>query len=160
MRRFLPVLCLLAMATACGASLSDQEKAARDALDARDWSGALRVADAALATPEAAAQQAVAWRIEQIRLDALASGSQGREVVASLDRLAASHPQQVTPSLYRALADKLGAAGDAAGAIDVLVAGDGRFPADHDAFAEAIDALQKRGLDPAEVERLKALGYL
>lgn len=160
MRRLVPVVCLLAVLAACGGSLADQEKAARDALGARDWSGALRVADAALATSEAKSQQAAAWRLEQIRLDALAGGAQGQQVVSSLERLAQAYPQQATSALYRALADKLRAAGDTPGAIDVLVAGDRRFPSDHAVFAEAIESLQKSGLDPAEVERLKALGYL
>jgi hypothetical protein len=63
--------------------------------------------------------------------------------------------------MYRSLADKVKTAGDTTGAIDILAAGDVRFPDDHASFVEAITALQSSGeLDPAEIERLKALGYL
>lgn len=153
-------LAAAALLVACSASLADQERDARAALDGRDWARARSLAEEALRSPGAEHDPALAWRLEQIRLEALASDRQGADVVSSLARLAASHPQQVTPALYRALADKLGTAGDAGSAIDVLVAGDQRFPAEHEAFAEAIQSLRQRGLDPAETERLKALGYL
>lgn len=162
MRRSLLLVCLplTLLLVACGSSLQDQEKEARAALDARDWARARAVAEKALAEPGASSDPAIGWRLELIRLEALASAKAGPEVVSSLERLASTYPQQVTPALYRALAGRLEAADDKTGAIDVLVAGDKRFPAEHDAFAEAIEALGQRGIDPAEVERLKALGYL
>ena len=151
----------LALLLACGASLADQEKAARAALDARDFAKARQLADAALASPDAAKDAPTAWRVEQIRLEALANDKQGKEVASTLERLAGTYAAQVNAALYRSLADKLKVAGDTSGAIDVLSAGDKRFPADHQAFVDAIGALQAEGnLDPAEVERLKALGYL
>lgn len=161
MSRSILTVPLLAFLLACGASLADQEKEARAALDARDFAKARTLAEAALASPDAAKEAPVAWRIEQIRLDALANDKQGKEVASTLERLADKYPTQVTSALYRAMGDKLKTAGDNSGAIDVLSAGDKRFPADHQAFVEAINALQQTGdLDPAEVERLKALGYL
>lgn len=162
MRRSLLVVCLplALLLLACGGSLQDQEKEARAALDARDWAGARSVAEKALAESGAASDPAIGWRLELIRLEALASAKEGSEVVSSLERLASAYPQQVTPALYRALAGRLEAADEKSGAIDVLVAGDQRFPAEHEAFAEAIESLGQRGIDPAEVERLKALGYL
>jgi hypothetical protein len=43
----------------------------------------------------------------------------------------------------------------------VLTAGDKRFPAEHASFVEAIETLKSSGsLDPAQVQKLKALGYL
>ena len=43
----------------------------------------------------------------------------------------------------------------------MLTAGDERFPDEHASFVEAIEALKEASsLDPAQVERLKALGYL
>jgi len=157
-RRLLALLAALLL-VACEASLADREKEARAALDARDFAKARQVSEAALA---AAGTQdaATAWRLEQIRLDALAAEKQGAEVVASLERLAGRYPAQVTPALYRSLADRLKAAGDTSGAIDVLAAGDKRFPEEHEIFLKEIEALKQGGLDPAQVERLKALGYL
>ena len=52
-------------------------------------------------------------------------------------------------------------AGDVPGAIEILTAGGQRFPAEHASFADAIGALTDAApLDPAQVQRLKALGYL
>jgi hypothetical protein len=66
----------------------------------------------------------------------------------------------VTPALYRSLADRLKTAGDTTGAIDVLAADDKRFPQEHEVFAKDIAGLKQGSLDPAQVEKLKALGYL
>ena len=161
MPRNVLIVPFLAFLLACGASLADQEKEARAALDGRDFAKARSLAEAALAGSDAASDAPGAWRIEQIRMEALANDKQGAELAATLERLAGKYPTQVTAALYRSMADKLKTAGDNSGAIDVLSAGDKRFPAEHDAFVEAINALQQGGdLDPAEVERLKALGYL
>lgn len=160
MRETISLLALVGLLAACGASLADQEKDARTALDGRDWAKARTVAEQALLLPEAGKDLPTAWRLEQVRMEALAHAKQGAEVVSTLERLAGKYPQQVTPALYRSLADKLNAAGETSGAIDVLAAGDKRFPAEHAAFTEAIDALKQGGLDPAQIEKLKALGYL
>lgn len=153
------VLLLLLVLTACQGSLADKEKEARAALDARDFAKARQVSETALAGA-ASGDAATRWRLEQIRLDALANEKQGAEVASSLERLAGAYPTQVTPALYRSLADRLKAAGDTTGAIDVLAAGDKRFPQEHELFAKDIEALKQGNLDPAQVERLKALGYL
>ena len=153
-------LAAAALLVACSASLADRERDARAALDGRNWILARSLAEEALRSPNTGSDPALEWRLEQIRLEALAGDKQGADIVASLARLATSHPQQATPALYRALADKLKTAGDTGSAVAVLVAGDQRFPAEHEVFAEAIRSLQQRGLNPAETERLKALGYL
>lgn len=152
----LPLLLLL---LACEGSLADREKEARAALDAREFAKARTISEQALAGA-ASQDAATAWRIEQIRLEALAHDKQGQEIVASLARLSGPYGPQVTPALYRSLADKLKAAGDTTGAIDVLAAGHEKFPQEHEAFVKDIDALKQGKLDPAQVEKLKALGYL
>ena len=151
---------LLLLLLACNGSLADREKEARAARDARDFPKARQIAETALAATTPGQDAAVAWRLEQIRLDALAAEKQGPEVVASLARLAGPYAAQVTPALYRSLADRLKTAGDTTGAIDVLAAGDARFPQEHEIFVKEIEALKKGNLDPAQVEKLKALGYL
>jgi hypothetical protein len=156
-RFVLPLLLLLA---ACEASLADREKEARAALDARDFTKARLVSEEALASSGAGADAATAWRLEQIRLEALAQEKQGAEIVASLARLSGKYGPQITPALYRSLADKLKTAGDTTGAIDVLAAGHEKFPQEAQAFVKDIDALKQGKLDPAQIEKLKALGYL
>ena len=119
------------------------------------------MADEGLAQDAVKRDAATAWRLEQVRLEALARSGKGADVKKELDRLAGTYAAQVNASLYRSLADKAKAAGDTAGAIDVLTAGDQRFPAEHASFVEAIEALKSSGsLDPAQVQKLKSLGYL
>jgi hypothetical protein len=162
MRSWLTILLLAALPSGCGGkSAADYQKEAQAALDARDIAKAIAVVGEALQKEGVRADAAAAWRLEQIRLDALARGAKGAEVKAELDRLATLYPKQVSASLYRSLAEKVKTAGDTQGAIDILAAGDQRFPAEHAAFVEAIDALKQAGaLDPAQIQRLKALGYL
>jgi len=161
MSRWLIVLSLVVL-SACKGSLADHEKNARAALDARDWTGARNISEQALVGVTSGDDAAMAWRLEQIRLDALANDKQGQEVIVTLARLGAnqSYAPQITPALYRSLADKLKTAGDVDGAIDVLVAGDKKFPQEHEQFVKDIEGLKKGNLDPAQVERLKSLGYL
>jgi hypothetical protein len=160
MNRFLRVLPALLLAMGCEASLAEREKEARQALDARDFAKARQVSEQALASSAAADDKPTAWRIEQIRLESLANDKQSAEIVTSLQRLGGTYPTQVTPALYRSLADKLKTAGDTTGAIDVLAAGHERFPSEAQAFVKDIDELKQGKLDPAQIEKLKALGYL
>jgi hypothetical protein len=162
MRNRAMLLLLAAISWGCGGkSAADYQKEAQAALDGKDNPKAVAIVAEALQKDAVRADAAAAWRLEQIRLEALARSAKGAEAKAELDRLAAAYPKQVNASLYRSLADKAKAAGDVPGAIDILTAGDQRFPADHAAFVEAIEALkQAGGLDPAQVQRLKALGYL
>jgi len=155
-----PLLLVLLSLAACQKSLADREQDARTALDKRDFAMAQQMSEGALVDAISGKDAATAWRLEQIRLDALAHQKNGAEVATSLERLAGQYPAQVTPALYRALADRLKTAGDTSGAIDVLAAGDKRFPQEHEVFAKDIEALKQGNLDPAQVERLKALGYL
>lgn len=160
-RSLLLPLLLLASAACGGKSAADLTKDAQGALDGGDAAKAITLVDAALAQDVVKKDAASAWRLEQIKLEALAKTGKGAEVNTHLERLAGVYPKQVTAALYRALADKARAAGDTSGAIDILASGDQRFPEEHASFTAAIDALKAAGnLDPAEVERLKALGYL
>ncbi|MBM4268403.1 MAG: hypothetical protein FJ144_17630 [Deltaproteobacteria bacterium] len=160
MRRFLLALPALLLVLGCEASLADREKEARAALDARDFAKARELSEAALASSAAGGDAPTSWRLEQIRVEALANDKQSGEVVLTLERLSNAYPTQVTPGLYRSLAAKLKAAGDKSGAIDVLAEGHEKYPQEDEAFIADIDALKKESLDPAQVEKLKALGYL
>jgi hypothetical protein len=158
-----PILVLVALISwGCGGkTAADFQREAQAALDGKDNPKAVAIVAEALKSDGVRSDAAASWRLEQIRLEALARGGKGGEAKTELDRLAAAYPNQVNASLYRSLADKAKAAGDLPGAIDILTAGDKRFPTEHASFVEAIDALkQAGGLDPAQVQRLKALGYL
>ena len=95
------------------------------------------------------------------RLEALARGKQAAEARETLERLATEYSGQANAALYLAIASYVRDAGDAGGAIDILVAGDERFPEESEKFEAAIQELHQAGsMDPAEIERLKSLGYL
>lgn len=125
---------------------------------AKDYAGATAAADAALKLPEVSGTPATAWRFESARLGALANGGKGADVKSSLERLSTPYAAQVTCALRLSLADKVRAAGDAPGYTDLLDAGVKACPQEP-AFTSKIEEL-KTSADPAEVERLKALGYL
>ncbi len=143
----------------CGKSAADLKESAQAALDAGDLGTAVEQAD--LAIQVAGTDRAMVWQVEQIRLRALAANGQGGQVVASLARLSGEYSAQLKSSLYVALAGQLRDGGDTSAAIDVLDAGNRAFPAESELFTAAIAELQQgQELDPAEIEKLKALGYL
>lgn len=151
-------LLALVLLVACGGASPDQKRAeAQAALDAGDAAKALQVADEALKS--VGSDKAMAWRLESIRLEALAKSGKGTDVARELERLAADYAQQANAALYRSLADKAKAAGDTPGAIEILAAGDKRFPQET-TFKTAIEEIKNAGASPEEVEKLKALGYL
>ncbi|MES2641385.1 MAG: hypothetical protein V4850_17975 [Myxococcota bacterium] len=159
-RPLLAALFLTAALTGCesGPSAEDLQKGVESAMAAKDYPGAVTKADEALKNEAIAKDAAKAWRFESMRLQALADGGKGADVASSLERLTGAYDKQVTPALYRSLADKLKIAGDGEGTVTVLDAGLKRFPEDP-SFRAALDDL-KNSADPEEIERLKALGYL
>ena len=157
-RSLLATFALVIGLSACGAaSLDDQIKQAQAALDAGDGPAAEKAAEAAL---KEAKDPKDAWRLELVRVEGLAQQGKGADVLTHLERLAGTNPKNVTAPLYRDLADKLRASKDTPGAISVLDAGVKRFPADSQSFLDAITAIKDVSVDPEELERLKALGYL
>jgi hypothetical protein len=163
MRKWATTIVLFAafLAACGGKSAADYQNEARAALDGGDTVKAIATATEALGQEVVKKDPAAALRLEQIRLEALAKSGKGAEVKLELERVATAYPKNVGASLYRSLADRVKATGDTAGAIDILVAGDKRFPADHASFQEAIDGLKATGaVDPEQIEKLRKLGYL
>lgn len=162
MRKWATMALFAAFLAACGGkSAADYQNEARAALDGGDAAKAIGIVTEALGRDAIKQDAAASLRLEQIRLEALAKAGKGAEVKIELERVASAYPKNVNASLYRSLADRVKAAGDTGGAIDILVAGDKRFPAEHASFQEAIDGLKATGqVDPAQVERLRKLGYL
>ncbi|MSP56180.1 MAG: hypothetical protein EXR69_11350 [Myxococcales bacterium] len=154
----IPVLASLFLgAAACGKSAVDYEKEAQTALDAGDGAKALLSAEEGLKS--AGSDKAVAWRLEKVRVEALAKEGKGAGLPTELERLKASYPGQATAQFYKAVADKLATAGDKDGELAVLDAGARGFPEDK-TFLDAIEGLKGAANSPEDVERLKALGYL
>ena len=81
--------------------------------------------------------------------------------MGELQRLSKEYASQVNAKLYLSLGSYAKDAGDTNGAIELWAAGDKRVPEQSASFKEAIDALQNAGdLAPAELEKLKSLGYI
>jgi tetratricopeptide (TPR) repeat protein len=143
----------------CGPDVEQLKDEAQQALSVGDFSQAREISTRALEqVPES--EKRLAWALERIRLEALARDDQAAEAHDTLERLATDYPVQANAALYLAIASYVGDAGDSGGAIDILVAGDKRFPEDSEKFKAQIHQLQAGGLDPAEIERLRSLGYL
>lgn len=151
---------LAAGALACGASPEGLRDQAKAALGSGDFAGAVAACDEALAMPEA--ERPMRWACERIRLEAWAREGQGGDVAANLERLAeGDFAAQVNAPLYITLASYARDAGDPQGAVEILAAGDRRYPDQSEAFASAIDELKSAPqVDDATVEKLKQLGYL
>src|SRR5215467_11812472 len=107
------IVLFAALVAGCGGrSAADYQSGARAALDAGDRAKAIQLADEGLAQEAVKQDVVAAWRLEQIRLDALAGDGKGADVKKELERLAVAYPKQVNASVYRALADRVKAAGD------------------------------------------------
>lgn len=148
-------------AIACGGGEPNAEEAAGAALSAGKYGVAMDKASAGLERARAAGDRAVVWRLEMIVLEAMARSGQGALVVSELARLSDHYAQQVNAKLYLSLGSHAKAAGDTNGAIELWAAGDKKYPAESGLFKREIEALQAAGsLDPAELEKLKTLGYI
>ena len=160
-KSLIPAL-FLALLTACGGPSAEEiQNEAQGLLAAGKAAEAITKADEALADASIKGDPALAWRFESIRLDASASMGKAEDVVPALERLGATYGKQITPAMYRSLADKLVGAKNTQGAIDLLVAGDKKFPEEHASFDEAITKLKSAGsMDPETIKKLEALGYL
>jgi predicted Zn-dependent protease len=144
----------------CGPDAEKLEDDAHQALSVGNFSQAREISTRALEqVPES--EKRLIWSLERIRLEALARDDQAAEARETLERLAAEYPSQANASLYLAIASYVRDAGNSSGAIDILVAGDKRFPEDSEKFKAQIQELHESGLmDPAEIERLRSIGYL
>ena len=103
--RFLVLLFATVFAACGGKSAADYQREAQAALDGKDLAKAVAIADEALSQEAIRRDAAATWRLEQVRLDALARSGKGAQVKSELERLAGTNPQQITAALYRALAE-------------------------------------------------------
>jgi len=147
-------------------SAQQRADAAQTALNSGDFGAARTDAEAGLGSEEAKADVALAWRLEKLRLDALAGGRNSVELLASLERLQAAHADRIDAALYVSLTDKLTQVGDFIGAIDVVHAGRAKFPDRAAYFDGELDILIEAAKQAAEggnnaaLDHLAGLGYL
>jgi hypothetical protein len=154
-----PVIALLFL-IGCSPDLEEMKNEAEHALSVGDFSQAREVSARALGQVPGSDKR-LSWALERIHLVALAKDNQAGPALENLERLAAEYPTQADADLYLAIASYVEKTGDASGAIDILVAGDKRFPEESEKFEAKIQELHAGGsMDPAEIERLKSLGYL
>ncbi len=157
--RIAVITIIAALSLGCGEKATDVKEAAQAALDAADYPTAVLQADKAIGM--AVDDKALVWQAQQIKLQALARSGDGAQASALLEQLAGEYAVQVKSPLYMSVANELKKAGQTSAAIDVLDAGKKRFADEGEKFLAAIQELQTTvELDPAEIEKLKALGYL
>jgi tetratricopeptide (TPR) repeat protein len=153
------ISCLLMIAVfalGCGGSAHDELTAARGALADADYEDALAAANSGLADdPDDTTQ----WGLELVKLEALARGGDGAGAAAQLNALAERHPNRVPVTQYSATAHQLRAAGRKPEAIEVLDAGVKRFP-DEAMLVRLIGAEDSEGMESAELDMLRSLGYV
>jgi tetratricopeptide (TPR) repeat protein len=143
----------------CSPSASDLQKQATSALSSMQYDKALALSEQALALGES--DPLLAWQLEQVRLEAMARKGQGAQVKAALEQLSQRYSAQVGSTQYLTMGTLVQEAGDTTGAIDLFAEGDKRFPEESAAFKTAIDGIKNKvDSDSAEIEKLKALGYL
>ena len=158
----LPALLLAAgLLAGCGSSdPASQADAAQSALSSGDAAKARAEAEAGLKTPPA--DKNLAWRLERIRVEAIAKQGASPEVVATMERLAQAYPTQCDAPFYSKVANTLAESGEGVGALEVAHAGQTRFPdrkTDFDGLIEQLKQTAASG-DAELTAKLKAMGYL
>jgi hypothetical protein len=161
MNRCLAVL-VLSFLAACGAKTPDACcTAAGDALKAGKYADAKSLAAEGLALNGTDA--GTNWKLEKIRLQALAGNGEGAMVVEGLTAAAAKHPGMVDDQLYAQLGMALADAGKLVEAIELVEAGKQAFPEkvkSFDGLVASIVAAAEKTEDNAAMARLRQLGYV
>lgn len=142
--------------SACSDGPQDYLRTAEAALGKGAHARAVEAADRGLAAEPADA--ALGWRLELVRLEALARSGRAEATLETIERLAGTQGSPIQASHYLSTADQLRASGERAGAIQLLDKGKQKFP-DNSAIAKAISRAKEQGSDK-ELEALRSLGYL
>jgi len=159
-------LLLTVLLTACGAggSLDDDIAGLQASLDAKDFAAVVSGADAVLDRCKAdGADASRSWRVESMRIKALARSGQGTETAEKLEAAADAYEGKVSAKLYAQMGNYCMEADDNSGAIAVLDVGMKRFPDNAAALNAQIDALKAKAAasgDSETLKQLEQLGYL
>ncbi len=155
-------LAVIASLCSCEISRQDHLIEARTALADAAYDEALAAAEAGLRAAAAGSQEALddatSWGLQLAKLEAHARAGHGEEAKEQLTELARLHPNRVVASEYFATAQQLREAGAGTAAIEVLDMGAILFPYEP-VIGRMIEEASAGG-DPAELELLRALGYI
>ena len=153
---------LLLTCTTCSPDPDASASKAQRALDAKRYSEAIAISEAGLAAVRGdPKERRTIWRLERLRVEALAGSGDADAVLASLERLSGTFPAHVSAPLLRELAQDVFHAGDVAAAERLLAWGAERIPGDEPLFSDLATFWKHGGaVSPAECERLRSLGYL
>lgn len=159
------LIAALLVAPACGQpSLDEEITALQQRYDKGDLSGVVATAPALLERAGSeGAGDAKAWRIEKLRLQALARQGKAEEALADLQRLDDSRPGKVDAALYLQVTQLVSDGGKLTEAVTVLHAGAERFPEAKEKFDVLAQQFAARAASEGDSEataKLKALGYL
>lgn len=155
--RSLCAVLLAALLAGCAPSAQESLADARSQLADASYADAVASAEAGLAAgPDAV----TAWGLELALLEARARDGRGAAALAQLERLAEVHPERLPPTQYSAVAYQLRTGGDGPAAIQVLDLGVKRFPGDPNLERLIADSKTAPGVDAAELQMLKSLGYI
>ena len=168
MPRFAAVLALVCLAAlvGCGgeASLDQSIDALQTSFNAKDFEAVVAAAGPLLERVQAEGGDASkAFRVEKLRLSAIARQGQGDLATEHLERLAGAYGAQVNAKLYNQVGSYVEEAGNLLEAVSVYDAGSKRFPANADAFKPRIEQLKEKATaagDPETFARLKSPGSL
>ncbi len=152
----------VAVPLSCGSrTASESADAAVAAFSAGDFAKARELCDQGLAA-EGASDRAVAWKLERVRIESMASsGDAAGEVAAGLERLAGAFATQVDAAFYAKITEELSKSGNLVGAITVNDAGKKRFPEVAARFDAVMDSLKEAAThDDAAMDKLNSLGYV
>ncbi len=163
MRRCLAVLVFSVLAACGGKSPTACCDAADAALKKGNFTEAQAFAEEGLTLEGATADASTSWRLERIRLEALAGKGELAAVLTGLAAVSTQYPGKVDDQLYAKLGTALADANKLVEAIELVEAGKQAFPdkaKSFDGLVAAIKTAATSGNDSAAVAKLKALGYL
>lgn len=150
--------CLLFPAGCGGSDPAHQADDAQSALSEGHYAEARSKAEAAL-KEAGAGDKTLAWKLERIRVEAIARQGDGAEVLSTAARLSGAYPQQCDAFFYGKLGTLLVEAGEPTRAVEVAHAGIEKFPDRKSDFDGLIRSIEESG-DAEAIAKLKAMGYL
>ena len=156
MRLFCALMWTLLLSS-CSPSAPAELAEANSALADAAYEDAARAAERGLAAEPDAVR---AWGLELVRLEALARAGAGDRVLADLERLGATHPEQMPATQYAATAYQLRSARQGPAAVQALDLGLKRFPGNPALERLIADSKAAPDVDDAEYQMLKSLGYV
>lgn len=164
MSRCLAVLALALLAGCGGKDPVATASEADEALRKGDAVAAQKLAEEGLALPGVAADNGTSWRLERVRLEALATKGEASTVLTEMERLAKTYaaPNQVNAAFYAKVARELVDAQKLLESLDLIEAGKQKFPKEVDKFDGLIAELEDRAKNGGNNEltsKLEQLGY-